>query len=82
MNTTRKKCIECGAETHAIQVIDRGQKNIHYELVYAAADSKRKFGRGHDIAGKVTAELCQNCGRITLRAATLDKPDQGKEASK
>lgn len=55
-----------------IQIIDRGQRNIHYELVYAAADSKRKFGKGHDIAGKVAAELCEHCGRITLRAAPND----------
>ena len=72
MNTTGKKCIECGSDTVAIQIIDRGQQNIHYELVYAAADSKRKFGKGHDIAGKVAAELCEGCGRITLRAAPKD----------
>ena len=72
MNTTENKCIECGAGTVAIQMIDRGQQNIHYEMVYAAEASKRKFGKGHDIAGKVAAELCQNCGRITLRAVPND----------
>ena len=68
MIRTGTKCIECGQETSAIQVIDRGQQNIHYELVYAAGDSKSKFGKGHAIAGKINDELCANCGRITLRA--------------
>jgi hypothetical protein len=70
MKATGKKCIECGSETYAIQVIDRGQRNIHYDLVYAAGESKPKFGKGHDIEGKIQAELCQNCGRIALRATT------------
>jgi hypothetical protein len=32
VNTTGRKCIECDAETVAIQIIDRGQRNIHYEM--------------------------------------------------
>ena len=72
MNATGKKCIECGADTVAIQIIDRGQRNIHYELAFAAADSKRNVLKGHDFAGKVAAELCERCGRITLRAAPKD----------
>lgn len=72
MINTSKKCIECGTETRVIQLIDRGQNNIHYDFVYAEADSTRKFGKGHDVAGKVLAELCENCGRITLRAAPND----------
>ena len=69
METTAKKCIECGAETVAIQLIDRGESNSHYEPVYAAGDAKRKFTKTYDIQGNISAELCQNCGRITLRAA-------------
>ena len=72
MNSTGKKCIECGTETVIIQIIDRGQKNIHYDFVYASGKSKSKFGKGHEIAGKINAELCENCGRITLRAAPKD----------
>ena len=69
MNKTGNKCIECGETTYSIQVIDRGQQNIHYDLVCAAGESKSKFGKGHEIEGKINAELCNNCGRITLRAA-------------
>lgn len=72
MNITGNRCIECGADTVAIQVIDRGQRNIHYDLVYASGESKPKFGKGHDIEGRINAELCENCGRITLRAAPRD----------
>lgn len=72
MQKTGNKCIECGQDTYGIQVIDRGQQNIHYDFVYAAGESKSKFGKGHDIEGKINAELCQNCSRITLRAAPKD----------
>ena len=72
MNKTGNRCIECGADTVAIQVIDRGQRNIHYDLIYASGESKPKFGKGHDIEGRINAELCGNCGRITLRAALRD----------
>ena len=68
MKTTGRKCIECGEETYHIQIIDRGQNNIHYELMYADEGAKRKFYSGVETAGKVSGEMCQNCGRITLRA--------------
>ena len=69
MDKQSNKCIECGGETHAIQIIDRGQRNIHYTLSYTAGDSKRSIFKGHDIEGDVNAEMCQDCGRITLRGA-------------
>jgi ribosomal protein L37E len=72
MNKTGRKCIECGHETYAIQVIDRGQQNIHYDLVYAAAESKSKSGKGHEVVGKINAESCNNCGRVTLPGALND----------
>jgi uncharacterized OB-fold protein len=52
--------------------IHRGQQNIHYELIYAAEDSKRSIFKGYPKEGKIAAELCENCGRITLRAAPID----------
>ena len=67
MDKIGKKCIECGGEMHAIQVIDRGQKNIHYDLIYTSGDSKRSIFKGHNIEGNVHAEMCEDCGRITLR---------------
>ena len=72
MNKTGRKCIECGQETYTIQVIDRGQQNIHYDLVYTSGESKSKFGKGHEIEGKINAELCNHCGRVTLRAVLND----------
>ena len=68
MKETGKKCIECGEETYAIQVVDRGQKNIHYDLIYTSGDAKRSVFKGYKKEGEVAAELCENCGRITLRA--------------
>ena len=67
MSETNQKCIECGGETHPIKIIDRGQKNIHYDLIYAAEDSKRSIFSGHKKEGTVRAEMCSDCGRIILR---------------
>ena len=72
MNETSNKCLECGGKTHDIQLVDRGYKNVHYQLVFASGDAKRKFGKGYEIEGRVTGEVCENCGRIALRAAPKD----------
>jgi hypothetical protein len=71
MNKTGNKCIECGEETYAIQLIDRGDMNVHYNLSYTTDDFKRK-PRTYHINGHVAAEMCENCRRITLRAAPND----------
>ena len=71
MKTTGRKCIECGEDTYVIQVIDRGQKNIHYNFAYSTDEFKDK-PRAYKISGFVAAEMCENCGRITLRAAPKD----------
>lgn len=68
MEDTEKKCIECGGATHPIKIIDRGQKNIHYGLIYTAEGSKRNIFKGYPKEGEIGAELCDSCGRITLRA--------------
>ena len=70
MEKTGHKCIECGTETVGIQLIDRCESNVHHEMEYAAEDARRKFTGVYDAQGKVLGELCENCGRITLRAAT------------
>jgi len=67
VDTNESKCIEAWRNS-PIKIIDRGQRNIHYDLIYTAADSKRGIFSGHPTEGKVSAELCPNCGRIALRA--------------
>ena len=69
MDKNSYECIECGGETYAIQIIDRGQRNIHYTLSYTAGDSKRSVFKGHEINGDVNAKMCEDCGRIALRGA-------------
>ena len=70
--TETKKCIECGGKTHPIKIIDRGNQNIHFDLIYALADSKRSIFKGHEKEGVLMGELCEGCGRIALRAAPQD----------
>ena len=67
MSESRSKCIECGGENTPVKIIDRGQRNIHYDLIYAAEDAKRSFYSGYKKEGVLHAEMCSNCGRITLR---------------
>jgi hypothetical protein len=67
MKKTGRKCLECGEDTYVIQIIDRGQKNIHYNFAYSTDEFKDK-PRAYKIAGFVAVELWENCGRITLRA--------------
>ena len=47
-------------------------ENNHCSLVYAAGESKPKFGKGHEVEGKINAESCNNCGRVTLPAVLND----------
>jgi hypothetical protein len=67
MKPTGKKCLERGQETYTIQIIDRGQKNIHYNFAYTTDDFKEK-PRAYAISGFVAAEMCEIFGRNTLRA--------------
>jgi hypothetical protein len=71
MSESRNKCIECGGESQAIKIIDRGQRNIHYDLIYAAEEAKRSIYSGYKKEGAVRAEMCSNCGRITLRGEAV-----------
>lgn len=66
MKKTGKKCLECSGDMYAIQIIDRGQKNIHYNFAYSMDDFKEK-PRAYTISGFVSAEACELCGRIAFR---------------
>ena len=66
MKKTGKKCLECSGDMYAIQIIDRGQMNIHYNFAYSMDDFKKK-PRVYTISGFVSAEACELCGRIAFR---------------
>ena len=67
MNKTGNKCIECGEETVAIQLIDRGDLNVHYNNNYSTDDFKSK-PRTYRINDRLATELCENRGRDTQTA--------------
>ena len=67
MKASGRKCIECGEGTYEIQIIDRGQRNIHYNFAYSTDDFKEK-PRAYKISGFIAAEMCGNCSRVALRA--------------
>ena len=65
-----KKCIECGSPTHPIRLLhDYGQGGHLSHLGYTTIDSKPGlfFGR-YPVEGLLAAELCESCGRVTIRA--------------
>ncbi len=66
MKKTGKKCLECSGDMYAIQIIDRGQKGLHYNFAYTTDDFKEK-PRTYNISGLVAAEACELCGRIAFR---------------
>ena len=55
MKKTGKKCLECSGDMYAIQIIDRGQRGLHYNFAYTTDDFKEK-PRTYNISGLVAAE--------------------------
>ena len=68
------KCLECGGSTHPIRVVDVGHGNRHHPLKYAAVDAKLSWFR-YPVAGTLTAELCESCGRVAFRAVPKSASD-------
>jgi hypothetical protein len=68
MSESIQECIECGGETHPIQVIELGHSK-QQTLKYTAIDAKPSWIHGsYPIEGHLAAELCESCGRVTFRA--------------
>ena len=62
-----RTCLECGGAMQEIKLIDKGHFNTHCELQYAASDTRTGFwSGGFPVEGKITALMCQLCGRIAL----------------
>jgi hypothetical protein len=70
MDTKAKKCPDCGHSMRAIKILNNawyGIRPAEGELSYMAAEATRSFWTGrYPIEGKVTACLCDGCGRILL----------------
>jgi len=62
------KCIECEGSVVPIRILEQ-DRGVHLPLKYAAIESSSSWLRGrYRLEGEITAELCTNCGRVTLRA--------------
>jgi hypothetical protein len=71
-----RKCPECGGSLHPIRILERGdsqfKSNVHYDLEYALEPAKKGLigsllGR-FPTDGYLVGELCEQCGRVLLRA--------------
>lgn len=66
------KCLECGGVTHPIRVLDQGHLDQHKDPEYTVLDSKKEWLSGRfPVKGRLTAELCDSCGRVVFRAAPV-----------
>lgn len=70
MDTTERKCPDCGQPMKAIKIIDlgtAGYRGVVSEMHYMAPEAKRSFWTGRlPVEGKVAACMCDHCGRILL----------------
>jgi hypothetical protein len=70
MDTTDKKCPDCGQPMKAIRIMDIGSSGYRAaqgEMYYMAPEAKRSFWTGRlPVEGKIVACMCDACGRILL----------------
>jgi hypothetical protein len=70
MDTTDKKCPDCGHSMKAIRILVNtmsGYRPGQGELTYTAPEARGSLWTGRIPAeGKITACMCEGCGRILL----------------
>ena len=61
------KCPDCDGSMREIRIIDKSGQSGQQDLEYAAVDTERSFWTGaYQVAGKITAYMCQECGAVRL----------------
>ena len=76
MDAAKSPCPECESEMQPIKLIDCVVAGSQ-ELGYSAHDAERDWFTGYyPEAGKVSAMMCPQCGRIILRAARHSNPQR------
>lgn len=70
METTDKKCPDCGCPMKAISILNNARIGLwsgEGELTFMAPEAKRSFWTGrYQVEGRVAACMCDGCGRILL----------------
>jgi len=65
-----KKCQDCDGELKAIKLIDQGLRlgtgKLEGDLEYSGTEAKRSWTGKLPLEGKITAFMCQDCGRVIL----------------
>ena len=65
MPTPREVCSDCGGVAHEIRLIDKSNYGAQDNFAYTLPEEKVKFWTGsYPVKGRVTAFLCEACGRI------------------
>lgn len=60
-------CPDCQSEMRPIKLISTGEFSSQKEVGYAVGDAEKTWFLGrYPKQGKVRAEMCRSCGRITL----------------
>jgi hypothetical protein len=69
LRTSQATCPDCGTEMREIKLFCKGGGSGPYDVAvrfYTAEDAKRGWFGGFPVEGRVTARMCDSCGRITL----------------
>jgi hypothetical protein len=81
VNAEDKKCPDCGRPMKVINVLATamwGDYPVKSELTYTVPEAKRSFWTGlFPAEGRVTACMCDCCGRILLYGEPRENGDEG-----
>jgi hypothetical protein len=69
LRTSPGSCPDCGTEMRAIKLFCKGAGRYTIDMAvrfYTSANARRGWFSGFPVEGRVTALMCESCGRITL----------------
>ena len=66
MGAEERTCPDCGGVLHPIKIVTRDSRESTY-FKYTVPEARRSFWGGYyPIEGKITAYMCDSCGRVLL----------------
>jgi len=70
-NVETRKCQDCDGDLQAIRLIDQGIRwfgtgKFEGDLEYSGTEAKPSWTGKLPLEGKITAFMCQDCGRVIL----------------
>lgn len=71
-----RTCPDCKGPTHPIRIIDKTHGEMHADLEFTLPEARQSFWLGrYPVAGRVTAYMCGECGRVLLYGENKESDD-------